>query len=200
MISSRWPRPMAVIESIALIPVCTGSFTGWRSTTPGALNSSGRRADASIGGPPSIGTPSVPVGEQLLGRRHARDLAGAADGLALAHLLPLAEERDADVVLLEVQRDAGNAVLELEQLEREAVLETVDAGDAVSDLEDGANLGEVGLHLELLDPLAEDRRDLFGAQLQVLSSLLVVPYATGRDGRGRWRPRGGSPPAARARR
>ena len=42
MISSRWPRPTFVIESIALTPVCSGSFTGWRSTTPGALNSSGR--------------------------------------------------------------------------------------------------------------------------------------------------------------
>src|SRR5204863_407723 len=42
MISSRWPRPTFVSASIALIPVCSGSFTGWRSTTPGALNSSAR--------------------------------------------------------------------------------------------------------------------------------------------------------------
>ena len=33
-------------------------------------------------------------------------LAGAADGLALLDVLPVAEERDADVVLLEVERDA----------------------------------------------------------------------------------------------
>src|SRR6185369_16847739 len=104
--------------------------------------------------------------EQLLADRDARDRAAAADRLALADLLPLAEERDADVVLLEVQRDPRHAVLELEQLQREAVLEAVDARDAVADLEDGADLGEVGLHLELLDPLAEDRGDLFGAQLQ----------------------------------
>ena len=37
--------------------------------------------------------------------------------------------------------------------QRDAVLEPVDAGDAVADLEHGADLGEVGLDVELLDPL-----------------------------------------------
>ena len=69
----------------------------------------------------------------------------------------------ADVVLLEVERDAGHAVLELEPLERDAVLEAVDASDAVADLEDGADLREVGLDVELLDSILEDRGDLFGA-------------------------------------
>ena len=42
MISSRWPRPIGIIESIALSPVCIGSITGWRWTTPGALCSAAR--------------------------------------------------------------------------------------------------------------------------------------------------------------
>ncbi len=58
MISSRWPRPIGIIESIDLMPVCTGSDTGWRSTTPGALNSIGRNSSVSIAGPPSMGSPS----------------------------------------------------------------------------------------------------------------------------------------------
>src|SRR5215204_75315 len=58
MISSRWPRPTFVIESIALTPVWSGSFTGWRSITPGALNSSGRRSEDSIAPAPSSGLPS----------------------------------------------------------------------------------------------------------------------------------------------
>ena len=74
--------------------------------------------------------------------------------VALLDLLPLAEERGADVVLLEVEREAGDAVLELEHLQRDGGLEAVDAGDAVADLEHGADLGEVGLDVELLDPLA----------------------------------------------
>jgi hypothetical protein len=54
-------------------------------------------------------------------------------------------------------------VVELEQLPRDRALEPVDAGDPVPDLEHGADLGQVGLDVVLLDPLAEDRRDLFRA-------------------------------------
>jgi hypothetical protein len=78
-------------------------------------------------------------------------------------VLPPAEQRGADVVLLEVEGDADDAVLELEALQRDAVLEAVDAGDAVTDLQDGANLREVGLDVVLLDPLLQDRGDLFRA-------------------------------------
>src|SRR5271156_1532568 len=37
MISSRWPRPMGVMASMALMPVCRGSATGWRPPMPGGL-------------------------------------------------------------------------------------------------------------------------------------------------------------------
>ena len=105
--------------------------------------------------------------DQRVSDRDARDLAGALDRLAFLDELPLAEERRADVVLLEVERDAGDAVLELEQLERDGVLEPVDAGDTVADLEHAADLGEVGLDVVLLDPLLEDRGDLFWSQAHV---------------------------------
>jgi hypothetical protein len=58
MISSRWPRPIGISASIALMPVCSGSFTGWRSTMPGATMSTSRRPTDSIGPLPSIGSPS----------------------------------------------------------------------------------------------------------------------------------------------
>src|SRR4051794_27420765 len=58
MISSRWPRPTLVIESIALMPVRSGSLTGWRCTTPGALNSTGLVAEALMSPLPSRGLPS----------------------------------------------------------------------------------------------------------------------------------------------
>ena len=164
MISSRWPRPIGIIESIAFRPVWSGSFTGWRSTTPGALNSSGRRSDDSIG--PAVDRVAERVddaADQRVADRDAGDAAGAADGLALLDLLPLAEQRGADVVLLEVQRDAGDAVLELEHLQRDGALEAVDAGDAVADLQHRADLGQVGLDVEVLDPLLEEGGDLFRA-------------------------------------
>src|SRR5436309_1040727 len=43
MMSCRWPRPMAVMASMALMPVCSGSFTGCRWTTEGACSSSASR-------------------------------------------------------------------------------------------------------------------------------------------------------------
>ena len=58
MISSRWPRPIGIIASIAFRPVCSGSFTGWRWTTPGALNSAGRVSVVSMSPLPSSGLPS----------------------------------------------------------------------------------------------------------------------------------------------
>ena len=36
MISSRWPRPIGISESMALMPVCIGSCTGLRPVMPGA--------------------------------------------------------------------------------------------------------------------------------------------------------------------
>ena len=58
MISSRWPRPIGIIASIAFRPVCIGSLTGWRWTTPGALNSAGRVCSTDIAPLPSSGRPS----------------------------------------------------------------------------------------------------------------------------------------------
>src|SRR5262245_2692010 len=58
MISSRWPRPIGTIESIALRPVCTGCDTDWRAITPGATFSITSVSLALIGPLPSIGWPS----------------------------------------------------------------------------------------------------------------------------------------------
>ena len=101
--------------------------------------------------------------EHALADRDAHDGARAAHRLTLLDELPLAEERHADVVLFEVERDPDDAVLELEPLERDAVLEAVDARNAVADLQHRADLGQVRLDVVLLDPGLEDRGDLFGA-------------------------------------
>ena len=41
MISSRWPRPIGIIASIAMMPVCTGWLIGRRRMIPGAIFSTG---------------------------------------------------------------------------------------------------------------------------------------------------------------
>src|ERR1044072_2083191 len=99
MISSRWPRPIGIIESIALMPVCSGSFTGWRSFTPGALyprrrGSHPAHATRPVGGVAErVGAPT----KQRPADGDARALAGAADRLAFLDQLPLAEQGGADV-------------------------------------------------------------------------------------------------------
>ena len=59
IISSLWPLPIGIMESIALIPVCSGSFTDFLWSTPGAGDSIGLRASATIGPLPSRGCPSA---------------------------------------------------------------------------------------------------------------------------------------------
>ena len=149
------------------MPVWSGSFTGWRSTTPGALNSMrpGLRAldrrSAVERDAERIDDPA----DHRVADRDRHDLPGAADGVALLDLVPLAEQHRGDVVLLEVQREAGDAVVELEPLERDAAVEAVDAGDAVADLDDGADLLDVGLHVIALDLGLQDVGDLVWSQL-----------------------------------
>src|SRR6266853_1178433 len=58
MISSRWPRPIGTIESIAFRPVCTGCETDFLQTTPGATFSITSVILARSGPLPSIGWPS----------------------------------------------------------------------------------------------------------------------------------------------
>ena len=106
--------------------------------------------------------------EQLLADRHLDDAARALDGVAFADRLELAEDRDADVVLLEVEHHAAESRrrrLELEQLAGHRAREAVDAGDAVADGQHGAGLGDRDLLVVVLDLLADDVADLFGADV-----------------------------------
>jgi len=87
------------------MPVCSGSVTGWRWTTPGALNSAGRFSEVTTSPLPS----------------------------------------------------SGDVVGQVEHLERHAVLEPVDAGDAVGHGQHGADLGQVrAAGVEALDATLQD--------------------------------------------
>ena len=101
MISSRWPRPIGIIESIALRPVCIGSFDRL------ALDDA-RRLELGRAGLGGVDVALVVeraaervdhAAEQLLADRDLEQLAGALDGVALDDLVPLAEQHGADVVL-----------------------------------------------------------------------------------------------------
>ena len=135
MISSRWPRPIGIIASMALSPVCIGSRTGWRSTTPGAIRSIGEnclRQNRALA-VDRLAERVDHAAEHLLAHRHRDDAAGPLDRVAFLDLVVLAEQHDADAVLLEVQRDAEDAVRELQHLAGHGPLDAVHARDAVAD-------------------------------------------------------------------
>src|SRR5712664_4182544 len=79
--------------------------------------------------------------EQTLADRSVDDGAGALDGLTFHDLAVGAEDHDADVVGLKVERHAAGAVLELDHLAGLDVVEAVDAGDAIAD---GQHLSDFG--------------------------------------------------------
>ena len=98
---------------------------------------------------------------------HGHDALRALDLVAFLDEVGLAQEHDAHRVFLEVHGEARHPVGQLEQLARHAVVEAVDPGDAVADLQDGAHLRHVdggGVARELL---ADDLGDLFGANLHL---------------------------------
>ena len=135
MISWRWPRPIGVMASIALMPVCSGSCTGWRSTTEGAWVSRRRRSVVSIGPLPSIGLPSGsitrPSRASPTGTDSTRPV--CSHRIAFLDVAGLAHDHGADRVLVEVEGDPEQAAGELQQLRGHGAGKARDAGDTVAD-------------------------------------------------------------------
>ena len=171
MISSRWPRPIGTMPSMALRPVCSGSRTGWRSTTPGreALDRQELlRGDRSLA-VDRLAERVDDAAEHLLADRHRDDAAGALDRIAFLDLGVLAEQHRADAVLFEVERDAEHAVRELEHLAGHGALDAVHARDAVADRDHGADFGHVDGWTACSDLVADDLGDLFGSDIHLQS-------------------------------
>ena len=133
---------------MALMPVCSGSLTGWRTMMPGATISTGRRRRR-LDRAAAVHRPAERVhhaAEHRRADRHLEQAAGAADLVALLELQVVAQDGGADVVLFEVEHQARDRLAgllrgELEHLAGHGRLQAVDAGDAVPHLEDGADLG-----------------------------------------------------------
>ncbi len=105
---------------MAFSPVAIGSFTGWRSMTPGARRSNRNEL---------VGVDRALVVDGLAERidhaadhgvahGHAHDAAGALDLVALFDLGVLAHQHHADLVFFQVHGDAGNVVRERRAVRR----------------------------------------------------------------------------------
>src|SRR5258705_972254 len=111
--------------------------------------------------------------EQALAHRSVDDGAGALDGLTFHDLAVGAEDHDADVVGLEVERHAAGAVLELDHRAGLDVVEAVDAGDAVADGQHLPDFGNFSLLPEILDLVLEDRGNFRGADVHQPASFIA---------------------------
>ncbi len=126
--------------------------------TPGAMRSTGR-VSAGVGRVRLVvdGCPErvEHAADELLADGHGHDLAGALDLVAFLELAEVAEDDGADLGLVEVHGEAGDAVRELDELAGHDLVEAVDAGDAVAERDDGADLVDLDALLVVLDLLAE---------------------------------------------
>ena len=134
MISWRWPRPIGGHRVDGLDAGLQRLADLWRSITPAPAAPARAVRSASMSPRPSIGLPERVdhPAEERVADRHREDLAGALDLLALLDAGVVAEDDDADVADVEVQRDAERAALELEQLVGHGGGQALDVGDAVT--------------------------------------------------------------------
>ena len=153
MMSSRWPRPMGTMPSIGLDAGLERLLDGLAVDDAGgdALDRAelrGRDRALAVDG---LAERVHHAADHARRRRDGHDARRALDLVAFLDELGLAEEHRAHRVLLEVQGQGHDPVGKLEQLAGHALLEAVDARDAVAHGQDGARLGGV-------DPGGEARR------------------------------------------
>ena len=154
---------------MALIPVCIGSFTGWRSTTPGAIRSSGialgrgHRTLAVEGTTEGIDD----AADHFRPHRDVENPLGAADLVTLFDVVDLTHEHGTDVVVLEVEREAVDVVRELEELTHHDPVEAVDAGDSVADGDDRSHLRHIDRGFLAFDLAPDDVGDFGGFDLHI---------------------------------
>ncbi len=163
MISSRWPRPMGTIASMALRPGLQ------RLAHRLAIDDARRNAldrHEGLRRNRTLAVDRLPqriddAAEQLFADGHRDDAAGALHDVAFLDFRVLAEQHGADAVFFEVQRDAEDAVRKLEHLAGHGALDAVHARDAVAERHDAADFGDVDLDGVAADLLADDLGNFF---------------------------------------
>ncbi len=147
---------------MALMPVWTGVSTPWRTMTPGAMRSTGTgllRLDRAL----VVERPPERVdhaADEGLPDRDLHDATRRLDRVAFLDRGGIAEDHGADRLLLEVQGHAEDAAGELQELRREGPGQAVHLGDAVTDLDDGADVAGLGALVERVDRGLDDADDL----------------------------------------
>src|SRR5690606_16443240 len=110
--------------------------------------------------------------EASLSDRDVRDALGATDGGPFLDGARVTEDRDAHVVVLEVQHEPVNLLVELDELAGHGAFQAVDARDAVTGGEHRPRFRHQSGSIEVLNLLLDDLGDLVGAELHGRTLLL----------------------------
>ena len=94
--------------------------------------------------------------------RDLRDLAGALDLVAFLDALIFPEDHDADVVRLEIKDEPHGSLMKGDEFAGHDLVEAVNAGDAVTDLQYVADRLHFKFGLVFLDLFFDRLRDFFG--------------------------------------
>src|SRR6185312_8347404 len=111
--------------------------------------------------------------KKTLADRHIDDCTGALDGLPFHDLAVVAEDHDADIVCFEIERHPAHAILEFNHLAGLDIVETIDAGNAVTDGEHLADFRYLGFLAEILDLLFQDGGNFCGADIHQRASFIA---------------------------
>ena len=125
------------------MPVCSGSLHRLAlRRRSGACSSRARRASAAIVAEAvdRVAERVDDAAEEAVADRHREDLAGAADRLALLDAANVAEDDDADLADVEVQREAQRGRPRTRAARWSSPRQALDARDAVAGLRDAADL------------------------------------------------------------
>ncbi|MNL26249.1 hypothetical protein D3C87_1477660 [compost metagenome] len=86
--------------------------------------------------------------------------------IAFTNLCVLTQDNNTDVAFFQVERHAHYSVGELQQFPCHRVFQTVDTGDTVADLNDGADFGHFDIGFILLNLTFDQTADLFRSNAQ----------------------------------
>ncbi len=111
--------------------------------------------------------------EQSLAHGNVHDGSGALHAVAFGDFRVRTEDHRADIVGFQVERHALHAIGEFDHLAGLYLVETVDAGDAVTHRQHGAHFAHFGFIAEIGDLVLDDLGDFCGADIHVVCVLSV---------------------------
>ena len=150
MINSRWPRPIGVMASIALIPVCIGSRHRLAFGDPRG-DDFHRASDVGLHGAFAVERiaqriEDAPDDGIAGGNRQQR--AERFDFVAFFDRQVVTQNDDTDRVFFEVEGESDRAVGEFDHFTGHDARQAVNAGDTVADFQHGTDFADVDLAVE----------------------------------------------------